>query len=79
VVVEHDALSLDVLFINAGDVAPLKRAAYLSSQGVPFECLTCDYYRKRGEWYGDCVQPSIKRKVEAWGCCNLWQRNGVHG
>jgi hypothetical protein len=74
-----EAISQDELFFNAGDISALRRAGYLSPQGVPFRCETCDYYRRKGGFYGKCVNKAIMLLVEAYGCCNLWARDGVHG
>ena len=74
------ARSPEVEFINGGDTAPLMRVGYMSPQhGVSFECASCDFYRRRGDWYGDCANRKVMRKVESAGCCNEYQRNGVHG
>ncbi len=59
----------------------LKKAEYVSPQGVPFMCGTCRFYDNRAPGIlGYCHLKEVEAIVEEEGCCDYWTSpEGVHG
>jgi hypothetical protein len=86
-----DALSSLISQVDpSAAIQRLKKAEYVSPQGVPFECGTCQFFKEpkpsrfiprvTNSRLGFCDNESIQTFVEKEGCCDYWtSMEGVHG
>jgi hypothetical protein len=75
-----DTISEDVIRLNVENKAGgdfrkrLEDAGYVSPQGKPFLCKTCDFF---DGMTGYCRNREVHAFVEAKACCDFYELNGV--
>lgn len=70
------------------EIDRLEAGGYVSPQGVPFKCGTCEFFVEGtgrvlsvfaplGSGVSRCEHPKIKAPAEYDGCCDYWSHDGV--